>query len=192
MTGFNAGSYDEPPVCSVHATQLVNNWVSPRAASTLSLPLNGASTPLTITHGEQVTVNASATGSKGTPSGVVGLVDSINHATMPAGLGLDEFTLNSRGVATGSVNNLPGGSYTVSARYSGSPAYAEVPPTPIPVMVAPKPAPPSSALLTQDPIVSANHQFSYGFYSMLDAQPYGSSSPKPTALCSRTAFPREP
>ena len=181
MTGFNAGTgYDEASgLGSVNATQLVNNWVSPaRAASTLSLQLNGASTPLTITHGEQVTVNASATGSKGTPSGVVGLVDSINHATMPAGLGLDEFTLNSRGVATGSVNNLPGGSYTVSARYSGSPAYAESTSNAIPVTVAPEASTTLLQLSAQDPIVSANHQFSYGFYSMLDAQPYGSSSPK--------------
>ena len=180
MTGFNAGvGYDEASgLGSVDATQLVNNWTSPaRAATTLSLQFNGAATPLTLTHGKNVTVNAAVASPKGTPSGVVGLVDSISPATTPASVALDQFILNSTGLAAGQINNLPGGHYTVSAHYGGSPTFAQSASNAISVTVAPESSSTTLQVSAHDPLVWANHQFNYGFYSLLDAQPFGNSSP---------------
>ena len=83
LTGYNAGTgYDEASgLGSVDAMQMLNNWAAAGlAATTSSLKLNGATTALSITHGQSVTVNASVTSGTGTPSGNVALVDNLSGA----------------------------------------------------------------------------------------------------------------
>jgi len=180
MTGFNAGKgYDEASgLGSVDATQLVNNWSSAaRSATATTLQLNGASTPLTITHGQKVAVNASVSSAKGTPSGIVGLVDTINPATRPGSASFDQFILGSNGVASSSIDNLPGGSYSVSAHYSGSPYFAQSLSNAIPVTVAPESSTTLLSVSPEDPVFGQTSQSSYGFNYIFDAQLIGKSAP---------------
>ncbi len=99
---------------------MLSNWASASLASTTSsLTLNGSTAALNITHGASVAVNVGVTGSGGTPAGNVALVDTINPATVPNSGSIGSFTLAS-GMATGTTDSLPGGSYNVSAHFGGS------------------------------------------------------------------------
>ena len=100
---------------SVNANNLVTKWKNfSLTASSTTLSLNGGSA-VNITHGESVNVDIGVTGAGGTPSGNVSLIAN----TGPDGeQGVQGFIL-SGGSSTGSTNALPGGSYTVFARYSG-------------------------------------------------------------------------
>jgi Bacterial Ig-like domain (group 3) len=118
---------------SVNAANLANNWSSVTFRPTVS-SLSLSSTTQ-ITHGSPVSVNISviSTSGAGTPSGQVSLLTSKG---LPAGV----FTL-----ADGSVSStstvLPGGSYTVSAHYTGDGTYAASDSAPgIPVTVTAEPS----------------------------------------------------
>jgi hypothetical protein len=67
-----------------------------------------------------VTVNLGVTGSCGTPSGDVAL---LSTAAPSVNTGLGEVTLKG-GSASVALNSLPGGQYTVSARYAGVALFA--------------------------------------------------------------------
>jgi Pro-kumamolisin, activation domain/Bacterial Ig-like domain (group 3) len=100
---------------SVDVTNLVNKWntVTFRpTTTTLSL------SPTTVTHGQpvNVSVTVAAKNGTGTPTGPVALVTSTN-------LGLGIFTL-SAGSVSSTINTLPGGTYTVTARYAGDGTFA--------------------------------------------------------------------
>jgi hypothetical protein len=113
---------------SVNITNLVNAWAAATFnATTTSLKLNNATTPLTITHGQSVNVSIAVHGNTGTPSGDVSLIANTSSGSQgvspTAGLGGGVFTLAS-GTATGTTTNLPGGGYTVTAHYAGNGTYA--------------------------------------------------------------------
>jgi hypothetical protein len=116
---------------SVNANNLVNNWATALTAftsTTTTLTLS----PLTgITAGQSVAVNVTVTPSTGTttPTGDVALV-----STATTGEGVDGFALDANGkVVSGTTNQLTGGTYSVTARYSGDGTFA--PSVSAPVMV---------------------------------------------------------
>ncbi len=180
LTGYNAGTgYDMASgLGSVDATQLANNWASAGlVATTSTLQLNGANTPLSIAHGQSVTVNASVAGSGGTPTGAVALVDSLSPATLPDAGSIAVYTLTS-GAASGTTVSLPGGTYQVSTHYSGDMGFAESDSNAISVTVTPET---STTTLNvagyYDPVTNkAAAEPYYGSVFLLDAQPYGNSA----------------
>jgi hypothetical protein len=125
INGYDAGpGYDlATGLGSVNAANLVNNWSSVTFnPTTTTLVLNGGNPVNNIAHGTSVPVTITVNRSSGTlvPSGDVSLITSTNQ-------GLEFFTLTpgiSSGTASGTVGNLPGGSYTVSAHYAGDANFA--------------------------------------------------------------------
>jgi hypothetical protein len=180
MTGYNAGvGFDEASgLGSVDASQMVSNWASAALIATnSSLTLNGVTASLNITHGTSVAVKVGVTGGGGTPAGSVALVDSINPATVPNSGSIDSFILSS-GTATGTTDSLPGGTYNVSAHYGGSQTFTSSDSNAIPVTVS---AESSTTSLTIkgyfDPKTGQSSSTPYyGFFYLLDAQPYGNSA----------------
>lgn len=180
LTGYNASAgYDEASgLGSVDATQMANAWASVNLLSTTStLLLNGANSPLSITHGQSVTVNATVSGSGGTPSGEVGLVDTLSPATLPNEGAIADYPLTA-GVASGTTVSLPGGTYQVSAHYGGDTTFAESDSNSIAVTVAAESSTTSLKVAGYvDPISgkAASAPY-YGAIFLLDAQPYGNSA----------------
>jgi trimeric autotransporter adhesin len=180
MNGYNAtAGYDMASgLGSVDASQMVSNWASPGFnATTSSLQLDGATAPLSITHGQSVTVNSSVTSASGTPSGNIVLVDSLSPAMQPNSEGITEFAL-AGGSVSGTTTSFPGGSYRVSAHYGGSGTYAQSDSNAISVSVAPE----SSTTIVKvagysDPATGKTAATPYyGFNYLIDAQPYGNSA----------------
>ena len=99
---------------SVNVANLVDKWntVSFKATTTSIADLN----PLSITHGQPVNLTLNVTASGGTPTGDVSLITSNNQ-------GVGEFPLNG-GTASPTLNSLPGGTYTITARYAGDGTFA--------------------------------------------------------------------
>ena len=118
---------------TVNAANLVNAWGGAAGSKGSVTTLSMTPTPLTITHGATANVNvtvAPAPSGTGTPSGEVALLTST-------GLGAGSFLL-ANGTVTGTTNNLPGGSYTLTAHYPGDATFAASDSTPISVKVNPE------------------------------------------------------
>jgi len=117
---------------SVNINNLVTNWNTVTfnpTTTTLAL------TPLSITHGATVTVTIGVAPSSGTgtaPTGDVALI-ALNGPS-PAQTGTNFYTL-SAGSAGGTTNQLPGGSYNVTANYAGDATYAPSVSTPVAIQV---------------------------------------------------------
>lgn len=162
---------------SIDADLLLNNWSSLTFTPTTTA-LNLSQT--TFMHGTPVTVNVGVTGSGGTPSGEVALVTT---ASPRVNTGLSELTLQS-GNSTGTVNNLPGGQYQVTARYGGDNVFAPSTSTPVSVNVSPEGSTLSvfgnylsyanNAYLP----VSNGGSYPYATYIAIDAQLGGASAPQ--------------
>jgi len=148
--------YDEASgLGSVDVNQMISNWSKITFKSTTTvLTLS----PVSITHGQTVKAAAIVTGS-GTPSGDVGLVSST---TLPNNSSLGFFSL-SGGIASGSLNTLPGGTYSVVARYTGDGINAASNSEPVSVTVA---AEASTATMTA-------HSHSLTFYPTIVVVPNG-------------------
>jgi hypothetical protein len=116
---------------TVDANNLVNAWGSTTMAQTQTT-LTTLS-PTTLAHGQSVDVSATVApvGGFGTPTGSVVLMASPTGRT----LSLDDFPL-SYGVASGTTSLLPGGTYNVTARYSGDGNFAASDSTPVQVTVS--------------------------------------------------------
>jgi subtilase family serine protease len=120
---------------SLNVQNLAQNWASvSTVATTTALTL----TPTTgIIHGiaENVGVSITVTPASGTATGVVSLV-----ANMPDGStrGVDNFSLLNGATSGTKTQNLPGGSYTVTAHYAGDGTNAPSDSTPVSVTVAPE------------------------------------------------------
>ena len=117
---------------SVNAANLVAKW----AAVTLAPSVTTLSslTPTTIKHGQAVNVSVSVApqSGTGTPTGAVSLISDLSSNN--AGIG--SFVLNGSGVATGTTNALPGGTYHVTAHYPGDGTFGSSDSSPISVTVA--------------------------------------------------------
>ena len=110
---------------------MITNWGSISFKSTTTTL---ALTPTTVTHGSNVTAAVAVTGS-GTPSGAVGLVAST---ILPNNKGISALTLGADGTASESINYLPGGTYTVTAQYSGDGISAASSSSPVSITVNPE------------------------------------------------------
>ncbi|MGA9668371.1 MAG: protease pro-enzyme activation domain-containing protein [Terracidiphilus sp.] len=115
---------------SVDAANLVNAWST--AAFTPSTTTLTNLSPLSIVHGQPVSVDATVTAKSGsaTPTGSVALIAS------PAGgsQGIDNFPLVN-GVAGGATTLLPGGTYNVTAHYAGDSVFGASDSAPMQVTV---------------------------------------------------------
>jgi pro-kumamolisin-like protein/Big-like domain-containing protein len=136
---------------SVNITNLVNQWSSVTFnATTTTLALTP--TPTTITHGTAVTVNITVAPSSGTgtPTGDVSLVAATGPSVSKQ-TGVGFFTLSSGTVTGASTTELPGGSYTVSARYAGDGTFAPSDSSPgVAVTVSPESSTTTLSEFTQD------------------------------------------
>ena len=97
---------------TVDANVLVTDWGNIKFASTATT-LTPSSTAFTV--GTSLTVSGTVTAASGTPAGNVALMTDSPEAGQQA---RTLFTL-SNGSFSGSVNNLPGGTYNIWGQYSG-------------------------------------------------------------------------
>ncbi len=145
LTGYNAGTgYDTATgLGSVDVKQLISNWNSVSlATTTTSLKLNGSTAAYSGVHGKAVTFAVGVTPTSAT--GAVALIDTANQtsggtASGPQNNGQIPIPLTS-GAGTVSYNGLPGGTYTVSARYGGDTSNAASTSTPINVTISAEPS----------------------------------------------------
>jgi len=133
LSGYSAGTgYDlATGLGSVNAANLVTKWsgvtLTPSVTTLTSLA------PTTITHGQAVNVSigvAPQSGS-GTPTGAVSLMSDLSKDN--AGIG--SFTLNGSGLATGTTDSLPGGTYQVTAHYAGDGTFGSSDSSPVSITV---------------------------------------------------------
>ena len=145
LNGYNAGiGYDlATGLGSVDVKQLIQNWsgVSLHSTST-SLTINGSSTAYTGTHGQSLTFNVGVTPAPTGNTEVVGITDTANEtsggaSSGPQNDGQVSIALSS-GTGSTTYRGLPGGTYTVSARYGGDTADASSTSTPISVTISPE------------------------------------------------------
>jgi hypothetical protein len=121
---------------SVDANALFNNWNSVQLASA-TVSLNA--TPASITHGASVhlTTNVLASSGTATPTGAVAI---LADTTLPANVGQLGITLDATGAGAANVSFLPGGTYTLTARYGGDTHFSSSESAPVNITVAPEPS----------------------------------------------------
>ena len=172
--------YDEASgLGSIDANVLVTDWNSVTfspSGTTLAL------SPATITHGATETLTATVTGAT---SGDVAFVSS---AALPSNKGLNFATVSSTGVATLSTNALPGGTYTITADYSGNGTVAASASTAQSITVTPEAsninlvgietAVGTSGAATAT-VITNGAQYPYGTPIAADIQPVGTSVTQP-------------
>jgi hypothetical protein len=110
---------------SVNVTNLIADWKSPATVpttTTFTLTTPGTSTPLTsFVHGTSVQGNVTVTSSAGTPTGDVSI---LSNTPLSNNTGVTYYTLaGGTYTDTSLLNGLPGGTYTLTARYAGSGEY---------------------------------------------------------------------
>jgi trimeric autotransporter adhesin len=141
MQGYNAGTnYDlASGLGSVDVQQLANDWGDVSfAATTTTLNLNGSTAAYTGTHGTNVTFNVGVTPT--TANGSAAVIDTADQTSGgttagPQNNGQFAVALTS-GAASATYNGLPGGQYTVYARYGGDTVNGASKSTPISVNIS--------------------------------------------------------
>lgn len=180
LTGFNAAAgWDAATgLGSVDADALITDWAS--------VPLNSTTTQLTVSptsieHGQLVDVIVSVTGGTTTPTGQISLrAGDANPVFTPEGVTVGAYPLVANG-STGALtlNNLPGGTYPLSASYGGAATLSGSVSQSVTLSVTPES---SSTLVTwavTDPATGAiarNAAIPYGSLVQFLAQPYGNRS----------------
>jgi hypothetical protein len=107
---------------TINAFNLVTNWNSIHFESTqssLTILGQSAAVPNPVVHGSTVGVTVNVTSGGGTPTGTISLVAGPNAP--PLGLTGEQLSNGTVGFGT---NLLPGGTYTVTAQYSGDSTFA--------------------------------------------------------------------
>ena len=153
---------------SVDASQLVNNWGAISFAST-STTLQLA--PTKAVHGTSVTVTASVAPSSGsgTPTGAVSI---LTNSTSPSNASQTAIAL-SGGSGSASINSLPGGTYQLTAQYSGDATYSSSTSAPETLTITPE----ASTLSLNISALNSNVAgYTYGEPITFTAQPTGVNS----------------
>jgi hypothetical protein len=116
---------------SVNVANLVDNWSDATFAS--SVTTISSVSPSSVTHGQPVNFNVTVApqSGSGTPTGSVSLIAAPSGSSVSAGI----FNLTN-GVANGATTLLPGGTYNVTAEYSGDSVYGGSTSAPVQVTVA--------------------------------------------------------
>jgi len=177
LTGYNAGSgYDlASGLGSVDAAEMVNNWTSVSLGSTTtSLKIDGSTSAYSGVHGQSLTFDVGVTPT--TASGVASIVDNADMtaggtASGPQNNGQIAVPLTS-GSGSIAYNGLPGGSYTVWARYGGDTADASSTSTPISVSISAEPSTTTLSVNAYNPVTGkaiSNSSVPYGSYVFADA-----------------------
>ena len=122
--GYQAGVGYDPAtgLGSVNVANLVNHWNSITFQPTTTTFTSVS--PTTITHGQSVTVKIAVAPNSGTgtPTGSVALIADTPTRTAVGVLPL------ASGTADQAISSLPGGTYTLTAQYSGDGTFAPSPP----------------------------------------------------------------
>ncbi|AEU37366.1 Ig-like domain repeat protein [Granulicella mallensis] len=100
---------------SVNIANLVAGWKAGTGGTATTTQLTATTT--TAKHGTAVPLSVAVTSASGTPGGDFVLLTDKYGAN-------DQYTLGSDGTWTGQVKDLPGGTYTLTARYAGDGTYA--------------------------------------------------------------------
>jgi len=155
---------------SIDAAQLVNQWTNLNFASTsTTLQIS----PQSVEHGKSVTVSttvAAANGS-GTPTGAVAV---LANSTLPDSAGQAVITLAS-GAGSATLNNLPGGKYQLTARYSGDSAFAASTSSPTTLTVLPEKSTLSLNVTDSHGSKLDSSGAAYGSAYLFTAQPVGAN-----------------
>ncbi len=184
LTGYNAGTgYDlATGLGSVDVRQLISYWASVGlTATSTTLTLNGSAAAYTGVHGASVNFGVGVTPTAAT--GAVAVIDTANEtaggtASGPQNNGQLSIALSS-GAGTASYNGLPGGTYTVSARYGGDTSDASSTSTPISVTIAPEASTTTLQVNAYDALTGHSltdlTSVPYGSYVFTDAQITGTA-----------------
>ncbi|HUO13447.1 MAG TPA: Ig-like domain repeat protein [Verrucomicrobiae bacterium] len=159
LSGYNAGAgYDMATgLGSVNAYNLVKQWnsVATLASATTLTPVSST----TLTHGQAFQFSAAVKPESGTGATPTGTVSLIGPATQfQTSQGIAGFNLSS-GTVSGSTDLLPGGSYQLTAHYSGDANYAASDSGPISVNVGKENSEPQVFLVTfnaQNQVISGD------------------------------------
>jgi subtilase family serine protease len=183
--GFSAGvGYDlATGLGSPNAANLASQWSS--------VVFNSSGTTLNLSqtsfnHGTVITLNGAVSSNTGTPSGDVAFIVSQGAIGWPvdpgtgAPAGNVAFTTLSGGSYSTTLNNLPGGTYNVSARYGGDSTHASSMSAPVQVTVNSEGSTititPESITQTTTCLISPSTSFTYGQLVWVDILVTGSSS----------------
>jgi hypothetical protein len=135
-----------------------------------------AISPTTFVHGKQTTITSTVApkSGTGTPTGSISIA---NNDGLMAYTGLDYLTLGSTGKVDYPIDNLPGGTYQVTARYGGDGTFAPSTSAPVTVTVTPE----NNTLEVSGYVLNPFDQYlynltpgieiPYGAQIFLDAQP---------------------
>jgi hypothetical protein len=165
---------------TVNAANLVANWGKVAfAGSATALTASGT----TLNHGQPLTIGIAVTptgGGSSIPTGDVALVtDKYGDVT--------QVTLDATGNYSGSVSNLPGGTYNLTARYGGDGTFGSSVSAPVSLTVATEDSTTSFQLSMLNPTTntivpySGTQQYGYPlFFSVKVASNSGNGSPTGT------------
>ena len=119
---------------TVNVNNLATNWGSVSTIPTTTTLTLSPTTGITHGTGENVTVGITVKPNSGTgvPAGDVSLIATFADGTTQ---GFDHFTLTSGAVSGATTQNLPGGTYAVSAHYAGDGTNAPSDSSPVSVTV---------------------------------------------------------
>ncbi|MBB5059133.1 hypothetical protein HDF16_003856 [Granulicella aggregans] len=183
--GFTTG-YDAVPgydlasgLGSVDVAALVANWGSASGTSTATtLKINGAGTPVSVTHGTSLDINVAV--SPTTASGSAGLVASTSLIGGQLAIPL------TNGVGTTTYNGLPGGTYTLYARYGGDASDAASSSSPISINIASEPSTTNLTVNAYTALtastITTNNAIPYGSYIFSDAFVFGTAEGQTASL----------
>jgi subtilase family serine protease len=126
---------------SVNINNLAANWGTVSTVpTTTTLTLNPTTN---ITHGssENVNVTIAVKPTTGTATGDVSLIATMTGSSGTTEQGILQYTLGAGGTVSGTTQNLPGGTYTVTAHYAGDGTNAPSDSAPpVQITVSPEPS----------------------------------------------------
>lgn len=185
LTGYDAGAgYDlASGLGSIDVASLIQNWTSVALAPTsTTLNLDGSTANYTGVHGVSITFNAGVTSSGTTPTGDIAIIDNANETSGGTSSGPQnngQFVIAlTNGTGSATYNGLPGGSYSVEARYGGDASNAASTSGPISVTISPEPSTIALQVNAYDPFTGATLglvNMPYGSEVVADAQIEGAA-----------------
>jgi hypothetical protein len=181
-SGYSAGAgYDlATGLGSVDVANLIKYWKSVTfRPSTTTFSVS----PATLVHGKNATIigTVSPSSGSGTPTGSIALTGAD---ALPASTGIGDFALTAGSVYT-TVDNLPGGTYLLTASYSGDATYAPSKSALVTVTVTPESDTLSATGWAWNPYdldlypLSAGLTLPYGAQLFLDVQPLSANATLP-------------
>ncbi len=168
VTGYDQAS----GLGSLDAAQMVSNWNSVALTPTATaLTIDGSTSPVTVPHGTtlnfQIAVN---------PTAVTGNASLVANTQSLGGLLAVPLT---NGTGSAGYNGLPGGQYTVYARYAGDTSDAASSSAPISVNISKEASTTALSVNVYDPTtgssIPSTSAVPYGVYLFLDATVFGTA-----------------